>query len=333
MATSPLRIGVLGAAAIVQAALVRPARDVDGVEVSAVAARDRDRAAAFATKHRIPKVLGSYDELVSDPDVDAVYVPLPNGLHAKWTLAALEHGKHVLCEKPFAANADEAAQVADAAAKTDRVVMEAFHWRYHPLADRMIEVVRSGELGDLHHVETAFAFPNFRRNDIRWQPDLAGGALMDVGCYAIHWARTVAGSEPEVTGCEIRLRSPGIDRFARVDLQFPGAMTGTVTASMWSSSVLRMSIRVAGTEGRMTVLNPIAPQIGHRLIVHGAAGRRSEKVKGQATYTHQLRAFLAAVRNGAPIHTPPSESVANMRVIDASYRAGGLEPRRGATEK
>ena len=119
----PLRIGVLGAAAIVPAALVRPARQVDGVEVTAVAARDRGRAAAFAAKHGIPNVRDSYDDLVADADVDAVYVPLPNAFHAEWTLAALEHGKHVLCEKPFAANAEEAARVADAAAKTDRVVM------------------------------------------------------------------------------------------------------------------------------------------------------------------------------------------------------------------
>jgi len=330
---TPLRIGVLGAARIVPAALVKPAREVDGVEVSAIAARDHVRATTFAAKHRIPKVHGSYDELVADPEIDAVYIPLPNGLHAAWTLAALEHGKHVLCEKPFAANADEARRVADVAAThPDLVVMEAFHWRYHPLAQRMVDIVRSGELGEVRHVETAFCFPLPKRSDIRWQPDLAGGALMDTGCYAVHWARTAVGEEPDVTAATVLRRGPGIDRFAKVQLRFPGGATGTVTSSMLSASVLRMSLRVEGTQGRLSILNPIAPQYGHRLTVRTAAGRRREKVAGDATYTHQLRAFLAAVRDGAPTLTPPEESVANMRVLDAAYRAAGLEPRRGATD-
>ena len=330
---TPLRIGVLGAARIVPAALVKPAREVDGVEVSAIAARDHVRATTFAAKHRIPKVHASYDELVADPEIDAVYIPLPNGLHAAWTLAALEQGKHVLCEKPFAANAEEAQRVADAAAThPELVVMEAFHWRYHPLAQRMVDIVRSGELGDVRHVEAALCFPLPKASDIRWQPDLAGGALMDTGCYAVHWARTAVGEEPDVTAANVLQRGPGIDRFAKVQLGFPGGATGTVTSSMLSASVLRMSLRVEGSQGRLSILNPIAPQYGHRLTVRTAAGRRREKVAGEATYTHQLRAFLAAVRDGAPTLTPPEESVANMRVLDAAYRAAGLEPRRGATD-
>ena len=154
-----LRIATLGAARITPAALVKPAREVDGVEVVAVAARDRGRAEKFAAKHGIPRVLDSYDAVVTDPEIDAIYNPLPNGLHGVWTERALAAGKHVLCEKPFTANAEEAQSVADAAAATDRVVMEAFHYRYHPVAQRMIDVVAGGEIGDLRHVETAMCIP------------------------------------------------------------------------------------------------------------------------------------------------------------------------------
>src|SRR5947209_5075309 len=178
-----LRIGCLGAARIAPAALSKPARGDDEVEATAVAARDASRARAFAAKHGVPVVHDSYEALLADPDVDAIYNPLPNGLHGLWTLRALEAGKHVLCEKPFTANAAEAVLVADAAKASGLMVMEAFHWRYHPMAARMLEVIASGDLGDVRRVEAALCFPLPLFNDIRYQLDLAGGALMDAGCY------------------------------------------------------------------------------------------------------------------------------------------------------
>ena len=147
-----MRIGVLGAARIAPAALIKPARAVKDVEVSAVAARARSRAETFATKHGVPRVHDSYADLIADPELDAVYIPLPNGRHAEWTLAAIKAGKHVLCEKPFTANAEQAKQVAAAAENTGLVVMEAFHYRYHPLAQRMADIVHSGELGKIRRV-------------------------------------------------------------------------------------------------------------------------------------------------------------------------------------
>jgi predicted dehydrogenase len=318
---------VLGAAKTVPGALTKPARSVDGVEVTAIAARDPQRARTFSAEQGIPDVLDSYDAVVNDPDVDAVYIPLPNGLHGRWMLAALAAGKHVLCEKPFTANATEAEVVAAAADGTGLVVMEAFHWRYHPLAQRLVDIVSSGELGDIRHVETAMCFPLVNRGDIRWQPTLAGGALMDAGCYAVHVARTLLGQEPDVVGATAKLRAPGIDRYLRADLRFPGGATGRVTASMWSWSVLRLMARVEGSDGTMSVLNPFSPQHGHVLTVRSRRGRRWEKVAGEPTYVHQLRAFVAAVRDGTPTLTPPSDSVANMRVLDAAYRAAGLQPR------
>src|SRR5687768_16749663 len=170
-----LRIGILGAARIAPTALIKPARAVDEVEVTAVAARDRAKAERFARKHRVPRVHDSYEALLADPDIDAVYNPLPNGLHGKWTMAALEAGKHVLCEKPFTANADEAVDVAKVEARTGLLVMEAFHYRYHPLADRVVELANDGTLGKIEHIHTWMIIPFIRSDDIRWKLGLAGG--------------------------------------------------------------------------------------------------------------------------------------------------------------
>jgi predicted dehydrogenase len=222
------------------------------------------------------------------------------------------------------------AKVADA---SGLVVMEAFHWRYHPVAERMVEIIRSGELGALRRVEATFAFPLFKRTDIRWQHDLAGGALMDAGCYAIHMTRTMAGSEPDVVAATAKMRSPTIDRAIADELAFADGVTGRAACSMWSSNVLRLVARAEGEHGSMRVLNPLAPQYFHRITVRTPAGVRRERVGIKvSTYERQLAAFVAAVRDGAPTLTPPEESVANMRVIDAAYRAAGLSPRVGATD-
>jgi predicted dehydrogenase len=329
----PLRIGTLGAAKITPGALTKPAREVPEVEVVAVAARDRARAERLARKRGIPTVHDSYEALLADPGVDAVYNPLPNGLHGRWTLAALDAGKHVLCEKPFTANADEAEKVAAAAASSGLVVMEAFHYRYHPLIARVLEILRGGELGSLRRVDTRMCFPLPFPHDIRYQLDLAGGATMDAGCYAIHQARTLAGIEPTVTDAQAKCSSPGVDRWLRAELRFSDELTGSVESALMSSRLISLSARVEGERGTLAVTNLTTPQYFHRLVVRdrdpatGAERRRKEHVQGGPTYVYQLRAFAAAVREGAPFPTTPADAVANMKVIDAAYRAAGLEPR------
>jgi predicted dehydrogenase len=274
----------------------------------------------------------SYDALLADPDVDAIYNPLPNGLHALWTIRALEAGKHVLCEKPFTANVGEAERVAATAQQTGLVVMEAFHWRYHPLAQRMLDVVNGGELGTVKHIETWMCFPLFKRDDIRWQRDLAGGALMDAGCYAVHMLRTLAGVEPEVVSANAKQRSPGVDRVMQADVRFPDGRTGRINTSMWSTTVLKIAARVEGDRGTLKVFNPTAPQYFNRFTVISDGRKRREGIKGRATYAYQLDAFAGAVLRGEPTLTPPAESIANMRIIDDIYRAAGMEPRQGATD-
>jgi predicted dehydrogenase len=269
----------------------------------------------------------SYEALVADPNVDALYNPLPNALHGRWTLAALAAGKHVLCEKPFTANADEAIEVAAAARKSGRVVIEAFHWRYHPLATRVREILDGDEIGRVQHVETWICFPLPKFSDIRYRHDLAGGATMDAGCYAVHMARFLGGEEPEVISAVAKLRTPDVDRAMTAELRFPGGHTGRVTCSMWSSTLLKLAMHVVGERGELRVNNPIMPQLWHKLSVRVDGKTRVEKLSRRPTYEYQLEAFCAAVLRGVAPLTPPEDAIANMRVIDAIYRAAGMQPR------
>ncbi|MFC0435730.1 Gfo/Idh/MocA family protein [Kutzneria buriramensis] len=325
--TKTVRIGVLGAARIAPNALIAPARGNAEAEVVAVAARDRARAAEYARKHGIAKVHGGYEELLADPDIDAVYNPLPNGLHAQWTLAALAAGKHVLCEKPFTSNATEAATVAEAADNSGLVVMEAFHYRYHPLAQRVVDIVASGEVGKLKHVQAALCFPLPKFSDIRYNRELAGGAMMDAGCYALHMVRLLGGDEPDVVSAHAKLHKPDVDRAMKADLVFPKGHTGSLTASLWSADLLKITASAIGDKGRLDVFNFVAPQAYHRLTVRTADGKRVERLSKRPSYSYQLDAFCAAVLRGEPVLTPPSDSIKNMTVIDEIYRKAGLSPR------
>jgi len=325
---APLRFGILGAARIAPMALIQPARRVAEAQVLAVAARDGAKARAFAAKHGIPRIHDSYDALLADPELDAIYNPLPNGLHCEWTIRALRAGKDVLCEKPIASNASEAQQMADVARETGRALVEAFHWRYHPLATRVKEVLASGAIGAPRHYAATFGFPiGLMRNDIRWSWELAGGALMDAGCYTVSMVRHLAEAEPEVESAEALLWSPQVDRRMDARLRFADGRTAAITASMWSRTLLKMALRIEGERGEIRVFNPIAPHFYNRLTVRTPGGKTSERVAGESTYTCQLRAFVDHVRNGTPVPTGPDDAIANMRVIDAIYRAAGLKPR------
>ena len=323
----PLRIGVLGAARITPMALIAPARRVAEVEVVAVAARDRARAEKFAARQRIAKVHASYADLIADPDVDAIYNPLPNSHHCEWTIRALEAGKHVLCEKPLASNAEEARQMAEAADRTGRILMEAFHWRYHPIAERARSLLREGRVGKIERIEVAFCIPLWSPGNIRYRLDLAGGAAMDLGAYTVNMLRYFGEAEPVVVSARARLARAGVDRFMRAEFAYADGRSGGMTCSLFSASVLRLSLRVTGASGRLSLFNPIAPQIYHSLTLENRDGRTRERLAAEPTYTGQLRAFVHSVQTG---ERPPSDAwdgVANMAVIDSIYRHAGLAPR------
>jgi predicted dehydrogenase len=322
------RIGLLGAAAITPRALVEPAVERGDVRLVAVAARDRRRAADFAAEHGVEGVVDDYAALVTHPEVDAVYNPLPISLHAEWSIAALEAGKHVLCEKPIAMNKAEAVRMRDAARASGRLLMEGFHWRFHPMAARILELVAG--LGPLHHIEAEFSARRFAPDDIRMQLHLGGGALMDLGCYVVHWVRTVAGAEPVVVAAHARTGPPGVDVDMRASLELPGGVTaGLRSASRPGGREARLVVE--GERGRLVVENPLAPQVGNRIVAVTDAGTVDETVDGPTSFRCQLDAFVAAAVDGTPALVPVDDSVANMAVIDAIYRAAGL-PVRGAVQ-
>jgi predicted dehydrogenase len=323
----PLRMGVLGAARIAPMALVRPARWLPQVRVVAVAARDPAQARAFARRQGIARVHGSYEALIEDPELEAVYIPLPNSLHAAWTIRALRAGKHVLCEKPLASNAEEAQAMAAAAAASGKVLVEAFHYRYHPLAARMKEIVDGPELGRIRHLEAHFCVPLFLPGNIRYRFDLAGGATMDLGCYAVNVLRFLAGVEPEVTTARARLASAQVDRYMRAELRFPDGRTGRIVCALFSRILFRSRVVVRGDRGELRVWGPFHPQLYHRFQVRVGPSVRSERFPGETTFTHQLRAFVKTVRGQATMATDAVDALANMRVIDAIYDKAGLKRR------
>ena len=302
-----------------------------GVSVTAVAARDKARAEKFARKHGIGKVHDDYVSLLADPEIDAVYNPLPNSLHAEWTLRALDAGKHVLCEKPFTSNAAEAERVHQAAEQSDRVVMEAFHYRYHPLAQRLRDLVASGELGAPRFIETWMCLPLPIPGDIRFRLELGGGATMDMGCYAIHLARTIAGEEPNVVSARAKLASEGVDRAMQAEVRFPSGAEGRINCSLFSWKFAKIAAVVKLEHGEIRAFNPVLPQFFHGLKWRKSGGSwTKETFPKKATYAYQLEAFRDAVVHAKPFITTTSEAVKTMKVVDAVYRAAGMSPRPSA---
>lgn len=323
----PLRIGVLGAARISDKAIVHPARET-GHRLVAVAARDRSRAEAFAAESNVERVLDSYQAVIDDPEVEAIYNPLPNGLHGPWNLRAIAAGKHVLSEKPSASNAAEARAVRDAVAASEVRFMEAFHYRYHPVMNRMLEIAGSGELGTLHIIDVHMSFPLTDPDDPRWNFELAGGATMDVGCYAIHGLRTlgaVGGGEPSVVSASAIERDdiPGMDATVEADLAYPSGLTAHFVTSFVVPE-MDFTMRIVGSEGEAFAHNFCVSSIDDRIDVSVGDLTRTEEMGKRTSYTYQLEAFADHVRNGSPIHSDAEDAVVQAEFIDAVYTAAGL---------
>lgn len=337
--TRTLRIGVLGAAKISKNALFLPVADTEGVEVVAIAARDRSRAEAQAGEYGVGRVEDSYEAVIAADDVDAIYNPLPISLHHRWTIDALRAGKHVLCEKPLASNAVEAAEIVAVASETGMHMIEAFHWRYHPMADRIRALVdgtgpEGSVIGAMRRIDARFNVPIPEADDVRQSWELSGGALMDLGCYPAQWARFVAGSEPTVTAATMTEGRPKVDIRTEIALEFPGVDGGQPVAGHLFTSMERdtergASLTVEGDAGVLEVTNPIAPHLGNRVVVtsHDGSVVVDEEVGGRSTYHYQLEAFRDLLRGGPSLPTGGDDSIATMKLIDAAYVAAGLTPR------
>lgn len=337
MSTQPLRIGILGASRIAPAAIIRPAQAL-GHELVAIGARDQDRAIAYAREHGIQRAYGSYTQVMDDPDVDVVFNGLPNGLHGPWTISSIAAGKHALVEKPFASNAAEAEQVRAFATGRPVVVMEAFHYLYHPLMLRVEELLDAGEVGEITHAEIDMVMPPPAPSDPRWSYALAGGSMMDVGCYAVHLARFLGrwlGGPPSIVQANARQSraNPGVDEELIVRAVYPSGATARIHSGMRQRSV-RFGFRLHGTRGSIDAPAFVLPMNDDRLIVSVKPGgllrssrRRIERMGTTPTYLYQLQAFASAVRNGTPVRNDLDDAVEQMRFIDAAYLAAGMEPR------
>ena len=281
MSVSSLKIGVLGASRIAELAIVGPAHEL-GHRLVAVAARDPQRAQLFAEKHGVERILASYDEVVNDPEVDVVYNPLANAMHAPWNLAAVAAGKPVLTEKPFARDRAEAQRVAAVADAAGVTVMEGFHYLFHPVTHRALELARDGTLGDLEHVEARMAMPAPEDDDPRWSLELAGGALMDLGCYGLHLMRRLG--HPSIVRAHAEQRSPGVDAWCDVELAFPGGATGLSANSMVADDYT-FTLRIVGTRGDVLVHNFIKPQ-RRRPADHQHPGWHHSRATGHPAVVH-----------------------------------------------
>ena len=292
----------------------------------AVASRDAERARAFAAETGIPRHHGSYEALLRDPEVDAVYIPLPNGMHREWSIRAAEHGKHVLCEKPLALDAAECLEM-DAAAKDNGVLlMEAFMYRFHPRIDRLVELVRSGAVGELRGIRSAFTFRLTRPSDIRWSRELGGGALMDVGCYCVNVSRTVVGAEPIEVAAWADWTDHDVDARLAGTLRFEGGVVAQFDCALTMER--REMCEVAGTEAVLAVEDAFLPGTGDTVIrtLRGRAQPAVETVPGADEYRIMVEHFADCALTGSPLRYPPTEAAANMRVMEALYRsarAGG----------
>jgi D-xylose 1-dehydrogenase (NADP+, D-xylono-1,5-lactone-forming) len=307
-----VRLGLLSTARI-NRAIIGAAAKTDAVEVVAVASRDAERAEAYAREHAIPRSHGSYEALLADPEVDAVYVSLPNSLHVEWTLRALEAGKHVLCEKPLARDPDAVERMFDAAAERGLVVMEAFMYRHHPQTRALRECVASGRLGELRQVRASFAFTLDDPDNVRLRPELDGGALMDLGCYCVSGARLVAG-EPELVYGRLRLAPTGVDAAFTAVLAFPGDVFAEFHCAF--DLPYESGLEAIGSAGRVLVREPFTCRDPHLEV----DGERID-VEDADRYQLQLENFAAAIRGVAEPLLGRADAVAQARTLDALYRS------------
>jgi predicted dehydrogenase len=334
-ALKPVRWGVLGASHFALMATIPAMQKAALVELRALASRSLEKARRAADAAGIPRAYGSYAELIGDPEIEAIYNPLPNHLHMPWSIAAARAGKHVLCEKPIAMSAAEAEQLAAVQQQTGVLIAEAFMVRYHPQWDKLVELVQAGRIGPVRAVQTAFSYSNTDAHDIRNQRATGGGALYDIGGYAINTARLVFGVEPErVAAVCDRDPETGCDRLTSAILDFG---VGQATFVVGTQQVAYQRVHVFGTRGHIELQIPFNAahdrpcrvlvddgfQAAPDFSVKHSSDERAYAIELPLAnhYTLQAQAFSEAVRTGQPPRNDLRSAVANMRVIDAVFRA------------
>jgi D-xylose 1-dehydrogenase (NADP+, D-xylono-1,5-lactone-forming) len=313
-----LRWGILGTASIARTVVPAIAGSASS-EVHAVASRDLERARSFASEMGIPEAFGSYEEMLDRADIDIVYNPLPNSFHAPWTIRALEAGYPVLCEKPFALNGSEAKEVLEVSQRTGLPVAEAFMYRFHPLYEKVLELLDDGAIGSLVSVSCCFSFFEDDRSGIVASAELGGGALMDVGCYCVNFSRLVARAEPiRVSAMQV---GEEVDDTLMGQMEFPGGILAKFETSIASTE--RHGAQICGTEGVIALANPWIPGVGETKILVRRWGEVDQiiPVAGADTYRLEVEDFARAVSTGTDPRWAAEDAVQNMAVIEALFES------------
>lgn len=327
-----IRIGLLGAARISDKAIFQPLKQLDGFVLQAVAASNTERARQYAAQHGILDVVDDYQALLERDDIDLIYNALPPSEHAHWTIQALEHGKHVLCEKPFAMDEAEAKAMVQAADESGKVLLEAFHYRFHPLFVEVMRLVQAGTIGTINHLWANFSvrIPYFA-GSLRHEAALGGGAMMDLGCYPLHWVRTVMGSEPQVLSANCitagtTTGGPQIDLTMQAQLQFANGAIADIGSSMAEhlSRTPDTSLVLEGSLGGIEVTGLITPQLSNSIKVVTAGSERQYSVPGHSTYYYQLQHVQDCLQGRAAALTGGTDAINNMRLLDQIYQHAGL---------
>ncbi len=298
--------------------LVEGASKTDTADIVAVASRNEASAKRFAAAHGIPRAHAGYEALLADPQIEAVYIPLPNSMHVEWTLRALDAGKHVLCEKPMDRRPEQVAHAFDLAAERGLVLSEAFMWRHNPQTARLRELLAEGAIGDVRLVRACFSFMLTRDVDVRLDPALDGGALMDVGCYAVSGARLAAGSDPLSVCAELVTGPTGVDMRLTGLLRFDGDVLGVVDCGLDVPG--RSELEIAGTEGRIVLPDPWHA-IEPRIVVERGYEREIVTVEPADSYALELEDMAAAIRGDRAPLLGRDDALGQARTIAALYRS------------
>ncbi|WP_342555569.1 Gfo/Idh/MocA family oxidoreductase [Paenibacillus sp. FSL R7-0652] len=327
----PLQWGVLGTSTIAKNAIIPAIQQSERGEVLAIASRSKEKAEALAEEMNIARSYGSYEELIGDPDIQAVYIPLPNHLHREWTIKAAEAGKHVLCEKPAALNAKESAEMIEVCERHRVLFAEAIMYRYHPKHRRVQEIIESGEIGTVRAIHGNFTCNTADdRENVRFKKDMGGGSIFDLGVYPISAARMYLGQEPEAVTVHALFSEEhdGVDMMASGLIEFPNSVALTFDCGMWASG--RAEMEILGTEGRIELPkvfgwenSDIPPQI----IIHTDSVSREERVSVSNSYVLQVETFAAAALEGETLPFSPDNTILNMRVIDACLESARTRQR------
>lgn len=323
MVVSKIRWGVLGTARIAEQQVIPAIHAAQNSELVAVASRNLAQAEQYADRNRIPRVYGSYQQLLEDRDIDAVYIPLPNGLHHEWSVKAARYKKHVLCEKPAALNAQQMRDIAGIARENGTLFMEAFMYQFHPQWEHVSRILAGNDLGDITLVDSSFSFSLQNRADIRFDGEMGGGALYDVGCYCVHAIRTIASNaQPTEVTAVARFGNQNVDISLSSAMKFANGMLAHFDCSF--DTFDRQYLQIAGSRGTMTLNLPFRPDLGSATVTIESNGHKEVRAfEPSMMYVRQVEHFADCVLTGGQPRNTVEDSIMNLEFIEMVYKSAG----------